>query len=485
MPQPASRRFSGIFISYRRDDSSGHAGRLFDRLSEHFGDEQIFMDIDQIEPGQDFVQTIEEAVGSCEILLTVIGKHWLSSADGDLRRLDNPHDFVRLEVAAALRRNIRVIPVLVQGATMPRPEDLPDELSQLSRRHAIELSDQRWRHDITRLIATLTKVLAEREDEWGGSARWEENRRRHAEGAGRKEREAEEVSREEEESERGMREAEGRLGGLAARGPFSRWFKGRSSLKKQRYTTASFDIARKVEGQIGSKSKRLKTVARAAAVVLVLGAAVASVAWLMGRNRQSTDASLNTSSVPESWPQAGQKTPESAAKADAANLKLQAIELINSGQHEEAIRVATQAIALDPQFADAYVRRGIAYGLRGENSRAIDDFTEAIRLDPESTLAYANRGISYNDIKNYDGAITDATEAIRLDPRFALAYLARGVAYGRKGEHYRAIADYTEAIRFNPTLTLAYDNRANIFEHLGMKEHAAADRQEAEKLKKR
>jgi formylglycine-generating enzyme required for sulfatase activity len=164
MPQSDPTQFSGIFVSYRRDDSAGHVGRLCDGLSAHFGAEQIFMDIDHIEPGEDFVQVVEDAVGSCAVLLAVIGRSWLTSADAAGRRLDNPHDFVRLEIATALDRNIRVIPVLVHGATMPKPQDLPDALSQLSRRNALELSDVRWKHDADRLIGILDKLLNNRRE---------------------------------------------------------------------------------------------------------------------------------------------------------------------------------------------------------------------------------------------------------------------------------------------------------------------------------
>lgn len=215
MPQPNTEKFSGVFISYRRDDSAGHAGRLFDRLSEHFGDRQIFMDIDHIEPGEDFVEVIEEGVGSCEVLITVIGRHWLLGADGDTRRLDDPNDFVRLEVAAALRRSIRVIPVLVQGAVMPKLQDLPDDLSLLARRQAIELSDQRWQHDIGRLINTLEKVLAEKKEARLKAAQKEEEerlRQTEAEELRRQEerlrQESEERSKLEEEEEKRKREAE-------------------------------------------------------------------------------------------------------------------------------------------------------------------------------------------------------------------------------------------------------------------------------------
>ncbi len=151
-----------IFVNYRREDTAGHAGRLFDRLSNRFPD-RVFMDIDTIEPGIDFVEIIHEAVGCCEVLIVMIGRDWLDLTDTTgRRRLDNPSDFVRLEVAEALKRNIRIIPVLVEGAMMPRPEDLPEDLGKLTRRNAIELSDARWAFDVERLIETIEGVLQDK-----------------------------------------------------------------------------------------------------------------------------------------------------------------------------------------------------------------------------------------------------------------------------------------------------------------------------------
>ncbi|HYU34141.1 MAG TPA: TonB family protein [Thermoanaerobaculia bacterium] len=155
------RRQSNIFISYRRQDSSGHTGRLFDALSGHFAG-RLFMDVDTLEPGVDFAEAIEQAVGSCEVLIVVIGREWLTIKDAaGQRRLDDPADFVRLEVETALERKIRVIPVLVQGAPMPRTEELPPSLSRLARRNAIELSDARWAYDVDRLARTIQKILEE------------------------------------------------------------------------------------------------------------------------------------------------------------------------------------------------------------------------------------------------------------------------------------------------------------------------------------
>lgn len=154
---------SGIFISYRREDSSGHAGRLYDALNAHFGENVVFMDIDTIEPGVDYGEVIDRAVGSCKVLIALIGPEWLMVTDDrGIRRLDNPEDFVRMEIARGLkRRNVRVVPVLVQGARIPDKDQLPDDLSALARRNALELSDVRWQYDVGRLIRTLERVMQE------------------------------------------------------------------------------------------------------------------------------------------------------------------------------------------------------------------------------------------------------------------------------------------------------------------------------------
>lgn len=150
----------GIFVSYRRDDSAGYAGRLGDALKERFGSNLVFMDIDNIEPGLDFVEAIENAVQSCDVLLAVIGKQWLTAIDAKgQRRIDALSDYVRLEISAALIRKIRVIPILVQGSSMPSIEDLPENLAPLTRRNAIEVADNRWSYDMSQLIETIDKII--------------------------------------------------------------------------------------------------------------------------------------------------------------------------------------------------------------------------------------------------------------------------------------------------------------------------------------
>ena len=151
-----------IFISYRRDETAYPAGWLFDRLAQHFGPAQIFKDVDSIELGDDFVQVISRAVGSCDVLLALIGDRWLTITDDrGRRRLDDPDDFVRLEIGAALERNVRIIPILVAGANMPRADELPAGLVGLERRQALELSPSRFEYDTNRLLKVLDMTLAE------------------------------------------------------------------------------------------------------------------------------------------------------------------------------------------------------------------------------------------------------------------------------------------------------------------------------------
>jgi hypothetical protein len=149
-----------LFISYRREETAGHAGRLYDAIAARFGDGNVFMDVDMA-PGVDFVEQITEAVTSCDVLLVVIGPRWARLSDGGGRpRLHDPNDFVRLEVETALRLpDLAVIPLLVGGARMPGGEELPESLSELSRRNALELSDQRWRYDVGRLVTALAQLL--------------------------------------------------------------------------------------------------------------------------------------------------------------------------------------------------------------------------------------------------------------------------------------------------------------------------------------
>jgi hypothetical protein len=150
----------GVFVSYRRKDSAGHAGRLFDRLLEHFGKDRVFRDVDRLRAGDDFVESLAREVGSCEAFILVIGPDWLDARDeAGRRRLDDPEDFIRIELETALRRKILVLPVLVEGAKMVEAADLPESIRPLARRQAIELSEHRWDFDVQELLQRIQEVV--------------------------------------------------------------------------------------------------------------------------------------------------------------------------------------------------------------------------------------------------------------------------------------------------------------------------------------
>ena len=148
-----------IFLSYRREDASGHAGRLYDALVDRFGPDNVFMDVDTIQLGSDFAAVIESAVNRCDVVVALVGRRWLSAEDADgRRRLDDPDDFVRLELESALAGGLPVIPAAVQGAAFPVADDLPASLEPLSRRQGIELRDTAWHDDINRLVRRLEQL---------------------------------------------------------------------------------------------------------------------------------------------------------------------------------------------------------------------------------------------------------------------------------------------------------------------------------------
>jgi hypothetical protein len=144
-----------IFVSYRRDDAGGHAGRLVDHLTARFGGDGVFMDVQDIAPGERFAASIDDTIARCDVVVAVIGPRWVDLMQ---QRAQGPEDFVRREIGAALRRDITVIPVLVGGARMPSPHQLPPDLVALSQRNALEIRDDRFEDDVARLADALAKT---------------------------------------------------------------------------------------------------------------------------------------------------------------------------------------------------------------------------------------------------------------------------------------------------------------------------------------
>lgn len=160
---------NNIFISYRREDSEGFARGLFQSLVGAFGSDRVFMDVEAIRLGTDFVEAIEKSLAGCGALLVLIGKDWVNCTDAaGRRRLDDPRDFVRMEVAKALEHGVTVIPVMIKGAKEPAAENLPDVLQPIARLQSLELRHERWNQDVDHLTSELAKLLGlERLDRLG------------------------------------------------------------------------------------------------------------------------------------------------------------------------------------------------------------------------------------------------------------------------------------------------------------------------------
>jgi len=154
-----------VFINYRRRDAEHVAGRLFDRLEQDFSQDQLFFDVDNIPPGEDFVAYLNRQVDACDVLLALVGPNWQSQLDAqNYGDGEQTKDFVRIEIEAALAQGKKVIPVLVSGAEMPREDDLPESLRPFSRRNAVRLSHERFRADAAGITSALKAALAEAEE---------------------------------------------------------------------------------------------------------------------------------------------------------------------------------------------------------------------------------------------------------------------------------------------------------------------------------
>ena len=153
------REGGGIFVSYRRQEGD-LAGRLADYLMNRFGEGRVFLDVDAIEPGADFFEIIARELESCKVMLVIIGPQWLTETDDQGRpRLENDGDLVRLEIDTALARDVRVIPILMRGAVMPREQDLPTSLHGLSRRNAFVVHQESFRSDADRLATSIEPTI--------------------------------------------------------------------------------------------------------------------------------------------------------------------------------------------------------------------------------------------------------------------------------------------------------------------------------------
>ena len=471
-----------IFINYRRDDSAGTAGRLHDRLAQTFGRKTLFMDVDHIPAGVDFVEYLQSQVAACGVFLAVIGPNWLDAKDDSgRRRFDNPDDFVTIEIGAALARNIRVIPVLVDGARTPKADKLPDSVKPLARRNAVEVRNTHFGRDAEALANKVAEALKHAKPVTGqwpfmasaaarlmapgqwrmvaGSAMalllvgwiglyqmgvpvwvpW--TPRSEQPDAPR----LAAAKTEEEPKAKAAAEAEARAKAEQA--------------EKERLAAAKAEEERKAKAaaEAEAKAKAEQAEKERLAAAKAEEERKAKTAAEAEAKRESEEAEQQR--LAALGAEERRKQAEAEARARSFSLVSQATTDSNNGDHDRAIAAFSEAIRLDPNYAMAFNNRGVAHVNKGDNDRAIADYTEAIRLDPKYALAFLNRGIAFGKKGDIDRAITDFTEAIRLDPNNSQALNNRGFAYASKGDNDRAIADYNEAIRLNPQYAAAFCNR--------------------------
>jgi len=354
-----------ILVNYRRGDSIGIPGRLHDRLARTFGQKNLFMD-DSI---------LNSQVAVCGVVLVVIGPNWLDAKDETGKRLlDNLDDSVVIEITAALSRDIRVIPVLVDGTQMPKANELPDPIKPLVRRTAVEMRNDQFDRDAEALIEEIRKAFNDGSvvsrswrgkvlvgaaaaavlllTGWGGYTFL-----RHI-------------------AEQGVQRAE--------LGRQLKWEEERKAVEAE--------ANRKLEQQEQAEQQRLTA--------------------LKAEQERETRAAAEAEAMRKAYFDA-------IREGNVA---------YSAGGFDKAIANFSEAIRLRPDDAPAFNSRGSAYESKGDDDRAIVDYNEAIRLNPNYAFAFNNRGLAYAHKGNQFRAIADYNEAIRLNPNYALAFCNRGLA---------------------------------------------------------
>jgi tetratricopeptide (TPR) repeat protein len=460
------------FINYRRDDSIGTAGRLHDRLAQAFGRKNLFMDVDHIPAGVDFVDHLNSQVGGCDIFLVIIGANWLNAQDDHgRRRLDNLDDFVVVEIAAALARSICVIPVLVDSAPVPRADELPDAIKPLVRRNAVEVRNTQFGRDAEALVEKIREAVGSPHPATGlwpslasaaarlmGPRRWRSVLASTAPVL-----------------------VVGWMGYQVGVPASSAWgpSMGRPDAAFSEKAKTADDARRKAEeaerAQLAAAKAEEERKAKEAAEVEARRKAEDAERQRQATRRAEEERRAKEAAQEAERQRQARADEERRRQAEAERLANQSYAEFNAGDYYRAIATASEAIRLDPNNAFAFLNRGGAYLRRDDNDRAITDLNETIRLDPRNVLAFNYRGMGYLKKGDTDRAIADFNEAIRLDATFARAFNNRGSAYGRKGNNGQAMADYSEAIRLHPNFPLAFCNRGRLKLSLGIQASGNAD----------
>ncbi len=371
---------SKIFISYRRNDAAGYAGRLRDALAAALGTEVLFMDVSDIEPGVDFREALDRALSQCRVVLALIGNGWLDARDEEgHRRLDDPTDFVRREIATALQRNIRVMPLLFDGARMPKPGQLPDELKNFAFRNALEFRHASFPADAAAFIKVLRPLLA---DDWSlcrGT-----------------------------DPEQGIDACTRIIDG-------------------GRELPAGLKEARKNRAEFYRRQRRLDEAIADCNAVLALDADYAATYLVRAQTHKDKGAfDLGIADADKAI---------AIQPNDARGYDIRATVYRDKGELDLALADYTRAIELNPNYEWPYYNRGFTYSRKGEFTAAIDDYSRAMALDPTLTAAYTQRGVAYEALRMLPEALKDYQQALRVPRKYSTGQWAHDKARERLAAH--------------------------------------------------
>jgi tetratricopeptide (TPR) repeat protein len=339
---------SAIFLCYRRDDAAGYVHALRDRLVARFGHEQIFMDIDSIEPGLDFVEVIQSSVASCDILIALIGKRWLQS-----ERLRDSRDFVRLEIQTALEKHVRVIPVLLDGAEMPKAEALPTELEPLSRRQAFEISNRRFSDDIAELADLVQRILRDREPKKAPA---------------------------QQESAAGQAKAAIERGNaLLNEGKHAEaraaYQEGMAKLENKTFHPAILRAIADTYYREKKIDQAVEALKQALAIAPDNVDSLRLITTILVAENREAEAQAYMAKLPQ------------GTTLDPNTILNLGIKAFNEGKMDQALAQFDRAVKENPNLADPYYYRALVYLNQGKNAEAKADLQKLLELDPKSKYA--------------------------------------------------------------------------------------------------
>ncbi|MCH9809137.1 MAG: tetratricopeptide repeat protein [Alphaproteobacteria bacterium] len=470
---------SKVFISYRRDDSSGFAGRVHDRLASELGKDRLFMDVDAIPLGYDFVQILQDEVAKCDTLLVVIGPNWLAARDDSgNQRLINPNDFVHIEIQAALKRGIPVIPLLFDGATMPPPSDLPEALKPLSFRHGLEIRHTSFHADMEKLVAYLAGSPKAAASSLQQNAAKDVPAEREKASIQSGPVEAARVAK-----EKGERH-ETELKFEAAIASYSKAIKVDPNYVDAlvRRGSCKFEIY-DVEGHREDMDKALRLDPDNCEAKLGLIADDA----LKGRTLE-IDAAIESDHCEEGakeyyhllkamqflrklkLDQAISELNQAAkikskkvysVRFQAATLATRGMCYARQGDLLKAEKDLNQALAIEPRYSIVHVMRANLLAVSGKPEAALVSLDKAVSLNSKDAAAYRTRAELRATLGRLRHALEDINASIECYPD-ADALCLRGKLYEEQGAIEKARSDYNEAIDLNPNSAIAYVSRATL-----------------------